>query len=101
MSNNKDIDLLGIGNAITDILVKVDYQFIEKMKFNIGTMQLTDYETINKTINLFNDRKVSAGGSVANTASMVSTLVTHVHLLEDEKMMLKVNCLVKACLLQI
>ena len=30
MSNKKDIDLLGIGNAITDILVKVDYQFIEK-----------------------------------------------------------------------
>ena len=74
MSNKKDIDLLGIGNAITDILVQVDYQFIEKMKFNIGTMQLTDYETINKTINLFNDRKVSAGGSVANTVSMVSSL---------------------------
>ena len=41
------------------------------MKFNIGTMQLTDYETINKTINLFKDTKVSAGGSVANTVSMV------------------------------
>ena len=53
----KDIDLLGIGNAITDILVKVDYNFLEKMKLNIGAMQLTDYETINKTINLFKDRK--------------------------------------------
>ena len=74
MTEKKNIDLLGIGNAITDILVKVDYNFLEKMKLNIGAMQLTDYETINKTINLFKDTKVSAGGSVANTISMVANL---------------------------
>ena len=74
MTKKKNIDLLGIGNAITDILVKVDYNFLEKMKLNIGAMQLTDYETINKTINLFKDTKVSAGGSVANTISMVANL---------------------------
>ena len=74
MNEKKNIDLLGIGNAITDILVKVDYNFLEKMKLNIGAMQLTDYETINKTINLFKDTKVSAGGSVANTISMVANL---------------------------
>ena len=68
MNNNKDIDLLGIGNAITDILVE-GLPFFEKMNLQIGTMQLADYETINKTINLFNDQKVSAGGSVANTVS--------------------------------
>ena len=50
MSDEKIIDLLGIGNAITDILVKVDYQFIEKMNLNIGAMQLTNYDTINETI---------------------------------------------------
>ena len=49
MTEKKNIDLLGIGNAITDILVKVDYNFLEKMELNIGAMQLTDYETINKT----------------------------------------------------
>ena len=74
MTDKKNIDLLGIGNAITDILVEVDYNFLEKMKLNIGAMQLTDYETINKTINLFKDTKVSAGGSVANTISMVANL---------------------------
>ena len=31
MNNNKEIDLLGIGNAITDILVEVDYHFLKKM----------------------------------------------------------------------
>ena len=50
MNNNKEIDLLGIGNAITDILVEVDYHFLEKMNLQIGAMQLADYETINKTI---------------------------------------------------
>jgi len=74
MSEEKIIDLLGIGNAITDILVKVDYQFIEKMNLNIGAMQLTNYDTINETINLFKDQMVSAGGSVANTISMVANL---------------------------
>ncbi len=74
MSEEKIIDLLGIGNAITDILVKVDYQFIEKMNLNIGAMQLTNYDTINETINLFKDQIVSAGGSVANTISMVANL---------------------------
>ena len=74
MENKKNIDLLGIGNAITDILVEVDYNFLEKMKLNIGAMQLTDFETIKKTINLFKDTKVSAGGSVANTISMVANL---------------------------
>ena len=74
MSDEKIIDLLGIGNAITDILVKVDYQFIEKMNLNIGAMQLTNYDTINETINLFKDQIVSAGGSVANTISMVANL---------------------------
>ena len=74
MSEEKIIDLLGIGNAITDILVKVDYQFIEKMNLNVGAMQLTNYDTINETINLFKDQMVSAGGSVANTISMVANL---------------------------
>lgn len=74
MSEEKIIDLLGIGNAITDILVKVDYQFIEKMNLNIGAMQLTNYDTIKETINLFKDQIVSAGGSVANTISMVANL---------------------------
>ena len=74
MINNKKIDILGIGNAITDILVKVDYQFLEKRGLNIGTMQLADYESINKTIKLFSDQKVSAGGSVANTISLAASL---------------------------
>ena len=56
MNNNKEIDLLGIGNAITDILVEVDYHFLEKMNLQIGAMQLADYETINKTIKLFTDQ---------------------------------------------
>ena len=70
----KNMNLLGIGNAVTDVLVKVDYNFLEKMKLNIGAMQLTDYETINKTIKKFKKNKISAGGSVANTISMVANL---------------------------
>ena len=74
MSLKRNIDLLGIGNAITDILVSVDYQFLEKMKFNAGTMHLVDFKTINAILKKFKDNKVSAGGSVANTISLASNL---------------------------
>ena len=47
MSLKRNIDLLGIGNAITDILVSADYQFLEKMKFDAGAMHLVDFKTIN------------------------------------------------------
>ncbi|MBF96166.1 MAG: 2-dehydro-3-deoxygluconokinase [Alphaproteobacteria bacterium MarineAlpha9_Bin4] len=74
MSLEKNIDLLGIGNAITDILISVDYQFLEKMKFNAGTMHLVDFNSINEILEKFRDFKVSAGGSVANTISLASNL---------------------------
>ena len=74
MSLKRNIDLLGIGNAITDILVSIDYQFLEKMKFDAGAMHLVDFKTINTILKKFKNNKVSAGGSVANTISMASNL---------------------------
>ena len=47
MTKSKKVDLLGIGNAITDILITVDYKYLEKMNLNIGAMQLVEFVTIN------------------------------------------------------
>ena len=44
------------------------------MNLNIGAMQLVEFDTINKIIKSFKSKKVSAGGSVANTVSLVSNL---------------------------
>ncbi len=74
MSDDVNIELLGIGNAITDVLVSVDYNFLKQENLSPGTMQLVNAETLNQLIKKFKENKVSAGGSVANTISLVASL---------------------------
>ena len=74
MNDLKNIELLGIGNAVTDVLVSVDYDFLDKENLNPGTMQLVDSEILNQLIKKFKNNKISAGGSVANTVSLLASL---------------------------
>ena len=43
----QNYDILGIGNAVTDILVEVDYSFLKKNELEEGAMQLVDEAVIN------------------------------------------------------
>jgi len=66
--------ILGIGNAIVDVLAKVDDEFLIKRKFIKGSMKLIDkseFEDLKKNIKI---EKVVAGGSVANTMSGIAYL---------------------------
>ena len=74
MIEKKNIELLGIGNAVTDVLVSVDYEFLDKENLSPGTMQLVDAEDLDQLIKKFKKNKISAGGSVANTISLVASL---------------------------
>ncbi len=70
----QDYDILGIGNAVTDIFVEVEQQFIKDNNLTEGTMKLVDEAFI---INLLKDLRISktfAGGSVANTLSTIAKL---------------------------
>ena len=69
--NNK---ILGIGNAIVDVLAKVDDEFLIKRNFIKGSMKLinkSEFEELKKNIKI---EKVVAGGSVANTMSGIAYL---------------------------
>ena len=69
--NNK---ILGIGNAIVDVLAKVDDEFLIKRNFIKGSMKLinkSEFEDLKKNIKI---EKIVAGGSVANTMSGISYL---------------------------
>jgi fructokinase len=69
---NKNI--LGIGNAIVDVLAKVDDEFLLKNNFVKGSMKLinkSEFENLEKNIKI---EKVIAGGSVANTIAGISYL---------------------------
>ena len=66
--------ILGIGNAIVDVLAKVDDEFLIKRNFIKGSMKLinkSEFEELKKNIKI---EKVVAGGSVANTMSGIAYL---------------------------
>ena len=66
--------ILGIGNAIIDVLAKVDEEFLIKRNFIKGSMKLinkSEFEDLKKNIKI---EKIVAGGSVANTMSGIAYL---------------------------
>ena len=66
--------ILGIGNAIVDVLAKVDEEFLKKNKLIKGSMKLinkSEFEDLKKNIKI---EKVIAGGSVANTMAGIAYL---------------------------
>ena len=66
--------ILGIGNAIVDVFVKVDDDFLSKNKLTKGSMKLierNEFESLKSKIKI---EKVEAGGSVANTMAGISYL---------------------------
>ena len=66
--------ILGIGNAIVDVLAKVDDEFLTKNNLVKGSMKLInkfEFENLEKNIKI---EKVVAGGSVANTMAGIAYL---------------------------
>ena len=66
--------ILGIGNAIVDVIAKVNDEFLIKNNLVKGSMKLinkSEFEKLEKNIKI---EKVVAGGSVANTMAGISYL---------------------------
>jgi fructokinase len=66
--------ILGIGNAIVDVIAKTDDEFLKKNNLIKGSMKLinkSEFENLEKKIKI---EKVIAGGSVANTMSGIAYL---------------------------
>ena len=67
--------ILGIGNAIVDVICKVDEKFIEKNKLTKGTMKLIfDDKEFHSMITDLKIEKTISGGSVANSIVGLSQL---------------------------
>jgi fructokinase len=69
--------ILGIGNAIVDVFVKVDDDFLSKNNLTKGSMKLIEkqeFESLKRTIKI---EKIEAGGSVANTMVGIAYLGGH------------------------
>ncbi len=67
-------DLVGIGNAIVDVISHGDDSFLDNMGIEKGIMQLIDRERAELLYAAMTDRVQTPGGSVANTIAGAGTL---------------------------
>ncbi|MGZ2259300.1 adenosine kinase [Roseobacter sp. A03A-229] len=70
----KHYQLVGIGNAVVDVITHADDSFLDLMGIEKGIMQLVDRERSEKLYASMNDRLQTPGGAVANTVAGVGAL---------------------------
>lgn len=70
----KSFDLVGIGNAIVDILAYKDESFLSEQSLPKGSMALVDESRANQLYDLLGAATECAGGSAANTLAGFSML---------------------------
>ena len=70
--------ILGIGNAIVDILCKVDDDFLVKNSLTKSTMKLINEDEFKTLLSLINIEETVSGGSVANSIVGLSQLGNNV-----------------------
>ena len=63
--------IIGIGNAIVDVLCKVEDSFLEKNNLIKGSMSLID-EVTAKNLSELKPEKITSGGSVGNTIAALA-----------------------------
>ena len=66
--------ILGIGNAIVDVICKVDDNFITQNNLTKSTMKLVDEAEFNKLLSTLKIEETVSGGSVANSIVGLSQL---------------------------
>ncbi len=73
-NTNHDLDVVGIGNAIVDVLVKVDDSFLQTNSIEKGNMTLLNEEDAEKLYASVGVGIESSGGSAANTLAALAEL---------------------------
>jgi len=68
------VKVLGIGNAIVDVVCKVEENFLNKNNLTKGTMKLVDEVEFKKLLSNLTIQETIAGGSVANSIVGLSQL---------------------------
>ena len=66
--------ILGIGNAIVDVICKVDDQYLLDNKLTKSTMKLIDEQEFQKLLSTLKIENTISGGSVANSIVGLSQL---------------------------
>ena len=72
--NDLSLDLVGIGNAIVDVLTTTEDSLLEKLSLNKGSMNLIDENKAKELYEKTTNRIQKSGGSVANSLACVAQL---------------------------
>ncbi len=67
-------DIVGIGNAIVDLLAQTDDAFLSRHDMRKGGMTLIDADAANRLTAEMPDGRTASGGSVANTCAVAAAL---------------------------
>ena len=74
MDKNANMKILGIGNAIVDVICKVEESFLSQNKLTKSTMKLVDENEFKKILSTLKIEETVSGGSVANSIVGLSQL---------------------------
>ena len=86
--SKKKIDLVGVGNAIVDIVTNIDDEFLKKNRLQKGSMNLINLENSVKILRDCKIIKQISGGSAANTVVSLASLgnkVEFIGRIKDDK----------------
>ena len=73
-TNNPSLDIVGIGNAIVDVLTTTDDSLLERLSLKKGSMTLIDEKKAKELYAMTTNRIQRSGGSVANSLACVAQL---------------------------
>ena len=66
--------VVGIGNAVVDVITQSTDAFLDEMSIDKGIMQLVDQDRSEALFNKIDQSVQTSGGSVANTVAGVGSL---------------------------
>jgi len=75
---HKKVDLIGLGNAIVDIIVNIEDEFLEINNLDKGSMNLVNSNESQRLLENCKVIKQISGGSSANTVVSLAELGNHV-----------------------
>ncbi|HQT62286.1 MAG TPA: adenosine kinase [Acidiphilium sp.] len=67
-------DIIGIGNAIVDVLARTDDHFLDRHDMRKGAMRLIDAEAAERILGVMPPGQIASGGSVANSCAVAAGL---------------------------
>ena len=70
----KKYQVVGIGNAVVDVLTRCEDTFLDHMGIQKGIMQLIERDAAETLYGAMTDRVEAPGGSVANTLAGIGNL---------------------------